>query len=1137
MRGHLGLRNGLFLGVLGAAFVWAGPLAEPPGHAAPAGPAVRQEAEGGQRGRGFGGGPQVQPVEPLRFEYMGPPAGGRVASVVGIAGDPNTYYLGSASGGVWKSTDGGNTFEPIFDQEDTSAIGSLAVAPSNPNIVWAGTGEAWVIRDSDIIGDGIYKSTDAGKTWQHMGLEKTGRIGRIIVNPTNPNIVFACAIGRVTGEQQERGVFRTTDGGATWLKVLFVDPKTGCSGLSMDAHDPNTLFAGTWEVTMHTWGEYSGGPGSGVYVSHDNGTSWNKITTGLPRPPYGKVDVAVAPSDSKRVYALIQTADQGSLWRSDDGGATFTVVSWDRTLIGRAGYYIRIAVNPQDADDVFVLNSGFHRSYDGGATFGGRGGAGRGAPAAAGGRGGAAAAGRGGAAGGGGFGGGGGASCGDCHDVWIDPQHPDRYVLTDDGGANISTGQGGTIRVSLPNAQNYHVAVDNRVPYWIYSNRQDDGTMRGPSTVVAETGNGRLPESAPAAAAGGRGGRGGFGGGRGGRGGGGLAWEANLGGCESGFTIPDPTDADIVWATCYGNKLTRWDAREGTARSVSPWMITLDSPPDKGKYRCHWTAPLAIDPLNHNNVYYGCQVVFKTSNGGQAWTVISPDLSTRDPSKIVSSGGIVGDNLGQFEGEVVFAIAPSPVQEGLIWAGTNDGKLWYTKDGGGTWVDVTKNIPGLPVWGTFSKIEPSTFDAGTAYVAVDAHLMDNLKPYIYKTTDYGQTWTSVTGDLPSSDPLDYVKAVTENPNKRGMLFAGTGHAFYYSMDDGAHWARFREGLPPSPVTWIVVEPRYHDVVVSTYGRGLYILKDITVLEQTGQTTPPPATRLYTPRVGIRQARSGSAEFLLSLASAPSAPVDMEIRDAGGQLVRSEQVQAREGLNRLTWNLQYDPPQLVVLRTTPPQNPHIWDEPRFQGRDTRTITHWGVGPGTATPIAAPGKYTVALKVDGQTLSAPFEVIKDPAIISSDADLVESTKMQVRIRDDLTATSEMVNRMEVSRRQIEDLLKANQGKDELEKPLMDLNQKILNVELQLVTKEDMTSDDKYFVEAYKVYMNLLWFGGAVGTGASDEAGSADYKPRDAAYQILDNIEHDLAAAKADFTTLVNTDIPAFNKTMAGKLPPIK
>src|SRR6185437_654309 len=582
----------------------------------------------------------------------------------GVEGDPSTYYLGAASGGVWKSTDGGHNFAPVFDGQDSMAIGALAVAPSDPNTVWAGTGEAWAIRDIDVMGDGVYKSTDGGATWRNMGLEQTGRIGRIVINPTDPGTVYVCALGRTTGPQQERGVYKTTDGGANWTRSLFVNPDTGCSGLAMDANNPNILLAGTWQVMMKTWGEfsgiwpgYTGTPGSGVYLSKDAGATWTHIpvSAGMPKPPVGKIDVAIAPSDSQRMYALIQTPDQGSLWRSNDGGATWSDVNWDRTLIGRAGYYIRIAVNPQNADDVLVTNSGFHRSYNGGKTFDEpRPRPQPGAPRLD-------------------------ASCGDCHDIWMDPKIPGRYVLTDDGGASIATGKE-VLAVRIPDGQMYHVATDNRVPYWVYTNRQDNGTMRGPSNGPEGTGNGVVPGVAQDPRAAGRGAGRGFG--RGGA----PAWQYALGGCESGFTIPDPTDPNIVWASCYGDEITRYDAREGIARSVSPWMHTLDSQPNLLKYRCHWTPPMAVDPFD-GSVYYGCQVIFHTTDAGQSWKVISPDLSTRNPAQIVSSGGLVGDNLGQFYGDVVFAIAPSPIQRHLLWAGTNDGKLWYTKDGGANWVD------------------------------------------------------------------------------------------------------------------------------------------------------------------------------------------------------------------------------------------------------------------------------------------------------------------------------------------------------------------------------------------------------------------------------------------------------------------
>ena len=1059
-----------------------------------------------QRGGAASGLAQDTPSEPLHFQYMGPPSSGRISAVAGIPGDTTTYYAGAASGGVWKSTDSGRTFVPIFDDQPVQAIGALAVASSDPKIVWAGTGEAWAIRDADVQGDGVYKSTDAGATWKNMGLKDTGRISRIIVHPKNPDIVFVAALGRSTGPQEERGVYRTTDGGATWQRVLFVDPNTGVSGLAMDAVNPDILIAGTWEVVLHTWAMFSGGPGSGIHISKDGGTTWKKIVhPGLPKSPVGKIDVAIAPSNSARMFALIQTPNQGSLWRSDDAGVSWKVVSWDRSLIGRAGYYIRIAVHPTNPDEVLVMNSSSHRSTDGGLTF----------PLAAGG-------------------------CGDCHDVWMDPKNPDHWVTTGDGGMGITTNHAQSFfNVTLPIGQMYHLAIDNRVPYWIYSNRQDDGTMRGPSNSPVPVTNVPTPTyttARPATTGGRGGGGGGEGEGGGGRGGPApTAWQANIGGCESGFTIPDLSNPDIIWATCYGNKVTRFDNRLGQARSVSPWIMTLDSEPNKVKYRAHWTPPLALDPFDQKTVYYGTQVIHKTSNGGQSWTVISPDLSTNDPTRIVSSGGIIGDNLGQFYGEVVFAIAPSKIQRGLIWAGTNDGLIWLTTNGGGNWTNVTKNVAGLPVWGTVRQISPSSFDAGTAYVAVDFHMMDTRGPFIYKTTDFGQSWKKITGDIPASHPLDYVMTVVENPNRKGMLFAGTGHGFYYSMDDGGHWVQFKGGLPASPVTWIEVAPREHDVVVSTYGRGLWLLRDITTLEQADQVRADAPAFLYAPRPGVRQARSGRAEFLYTLKAA--GPVTLEIVDESGSVIRTVNASGRAGMNRGTWDLRREPSQQVALRTTPPDNPHIWDEPRFKGRTTRPIVHWGIqGPQRTGPIAAPGKFTVRLTAGGAPLTRPFEIVKDPAIPSSDADLQANTAMQIRIQKAINETAEMINRLEIVRRQLEDQLKANAGKAALEKALRDFDRKALDVELRLLSRSDLHSDDKWYVEAYKVYLNLLWFFGDVGLGASDVAGGAEYRPTDQAVQILDMLEKELADARTAFNTLMNTDVPAFNKAMAGKVPAV-
>jgi hypothetical protein len=639
-------------------------------------------------------------------------------------------------------------------------------------------------------------------------------------------------------------------------------------------------------------------------------------------------------------------------------------------------------------------------------------------------------------------------------------------------------------------------------------------------------------------------------------GGGGSTWDHGLGGCESGFTLPDPTNPDIVWASCYGNTVTRWDAKTKRARSVAPWIHTLDSPPNELKYRCHWTPPLAVDPFDPKTVYYGCQVIFKTSNGGQSWVVMSPDLSTRDTSRIVSSGGIIGDNLGQFYGEVVFAIAPSPIRRGLIWAGTNDGQLWNTRDGGGSWTNVTKNISGLPAWGTIRQIAPSNFDAGTAYVTVDFHMMDNREPYLYKTTDYGRTWSKITGDLPTGHPLSYVMSVAENPNKRGMLFAGTGNGFYYSRDDGAHWTRIKDGLPAAPVTWITApKARWHDVVVSTYGRGIYVLRDITALEMgatppvvadnaneggDGPNAPPARTtdavRIYPPRAGYREARSGHADFTFAVPSATPEPAKLEILDSTGTVIRTLQANTRAGLNRVVWDLRYDAPTKVDLRTTPPDNPHIWEEPRFKGKQVRPIVHWGIdGPLNAGPLALPGHYSVRLTANGTTTPAErFTVTRATETTMPLADLVASTRAQLRVRDAMNASASLINRIETMRKQLEDQRKQSNADATAVAAVDAMDKKLLDVEMRLLSRTDLHSDDKWYVESYKIYMNLVWLSGEIGTGAGDVAGGADSRPTDAALATLASLEKELAAAKAAFDRVMRDDVAAYNKAMAGKGP---
>jgi photosystem II stability/assembly factor-like uncharacterized protein len=1037
----------------------------------------------------------------FRFRFVGPKVGNRIAAVAGVPGDPSVYYAGAASGGVWKSVDGGNRWAPISDKQSVAAIGALAVAPSQPNTVWAGTGEAWVIRDSDVMGNGIYKSTDAGNTWTHMGLPESGRIGRIVIHPSNPDIVFACVLGRVTGPQQQRGVYRTTDGGQHWERVLFAGENVGCSGLSMDAHDPRTLIAGMWQVEMHIWGEFSGGPGSGVYISHDGGTKWTRLDDkdGLPHAPVGKIDVAIAPTNSKRIYALMQTKDQGSVWRSDDAGEHWRTVNSQRALIGRAGYYIRLAVSSGQDNEVYVANSSFHQSLDSGENFhevrwGG-----------------------------------------DTHDIWVDPKNPDRFVITDDAGMLITTVHGrGFHRVTLPIGQMYHVAVDDQIPYYFYSNMQDDGNMRGPSVPFdsQETG-----------------------------------WDRHMGGCESGFTVPDTADPNIVWATCYGDTVTRWDARYKEPHSVSPWKHTLDSPPNGLKYRCHWTPPLAIDPFDHDTVYYGCQVIFKTTNAGQTWTVVSPDLSEQNPAHIVPSGGLVGDNLGQFYGDVVFAIAPSKIQKGLIWAGTNDGQLWYTADAAAHWSNVTGNLKGMPAHGEITSIAPSSFDPGTAYVSVDLHLEGNPEPYIYKTSNFGKSWKRISGNLPKH-PLSYVRSVTDDPNCAGLLFAGTGNGLYYSLDDGEHWAALQTGLPAAPVSWIVVQPRFHDLVLSTYGRGLFILDDITPLEQMIKRPSDAPVVLFEPRASYRFVRGAEAMLNFSLKSVPKDAVEFEILDSHGSVVRKlKKKESKElvvGINRVKWDMRYDSPRVIALRTVAPDNSHIWEEPRFRDSDSRPITHWGSKPGEVGPIAPPGGYSVRMKVAAQTYTQPLTVLSDPHAPGSSADIELSVKTLLQIRDDISQVSDTVNQIEWQRKQLEvvqtmlrpakkqDKPKAliaeendeedsepaeapplvlNDEQEQRKKQLLaaaeNLDKKLEAVESRLVSQALRNSDDKYFVEPYGVYLDLIWLNAEVGTGGGDVAGSADFAPTETQLNLLQTYETEIAKVDADYQKILQDDFPPFDQ----------
>ena len=965
------------------------------------------------------------PLKSLHFRHLGP-IGNRASAIVGEPGNPLVIYIGAASGGIFKTTNGGVKWTPVFDDQDVSSIGALAIAPSNPSVVWAGTGEPWLIRPDHAMGDGIYKSVNAGKTWTRMGLEATGHIARVIVDPRDPDIVYACAIGQAYRPQRERGVFKTTDGGKTWHESLFVNEGTGCSELSMDAHDPSTLFAGLWSIDIKTWKNDDGGPGGGVYVTHDAGQTWQKLAgDGLPGKDerVGKTAVQVAPGNSSRVYALVE---QGTpvLYRSDDGGKAWKAVNRSHVMAERAPYYVRFAVAPDNDDLLHFMSVSYSVSRDGGETLA--------TPSP--------------------------EPFGDCHDVWIDPLDPKRVLVASDGGGSISLDGAKTwFQAVLPIAQMYHVAVDNQVPYWVYGNMQDGPSYMGPSNNL---------EGAEAGIAAGD-------------------WRS-AGGCEDGFAIPDPQDHDITWAGCYDGQLDRTDMRTGQSRSVMVWPDPAYGwAPVDVKLRFHWTFPIHISPHDHNTVYVGSQFVHRTTDGGQTWKEISPDLTLNDKKHQESNAGMAADNLMTWDGATLFAIAASPLQKGTIWAGTNDGQVQVTRNGGQTWANVTKGIPNLPPWGTVSNIEPSHFDAGTAYVTVDLQQLGNYDPYVYKTSDLGQTWKLISGSVPKS-VSSFAHCVREDPVRKGMLYLGTDNALYVSWDDGGKWTRLRGNLPPAPIYWMEVQPQFHDLVIASYGRGFWILDDVTALRAWDETqgadvhlfAPRPAYR-YRTRQDLRSRDANSAvvgenppygaDITFNLKQAPK-QLEISILGPGNEVVRTmrqvdaakagepedeaekaldkkwagPEIKGAAGFNRVWWDLRYDPLTPVRMRVSPPGEPWVRNGPRGY----RRLTWWAAS--LAAPRVAPGKYTVRLTVDGKSFTQPLEVLRDPSSLGSEQDLRTQVEFLHGMVRQLDEAARMIDHLEWIRLQLEQR-RQQMGDDpaaEASKAITDLEQKAIAAESKLV-----------------------------------------------------------------------------------------
>jgi photosystem II stability/assembly factor-like uncharacterized protein len=1033
-------------------------------------------------GNGFGA---------LHWRYIGP-VGNRVAAVAGVIGDPNVYYAGAASGGLWKTTDGGTYWEPIFDGQSAQSIGAIAVAPSDPNVVWVGTGEQW-IRSHISIGDGIYKSTDAGRTWTKTGLEKSGRFSRIIIHPQNPELVLACTIGTAYGPQAERGVFRTTDGGKTWDRVLFVDENTGCADIAMDPGNPRIVFAGMWQFDIKTWGRFSGGPGSGLYRSADGGQTWTKATgNGLPAHQVGKFGLAISRTNPNRIYALIETsdgvpwkgdeADRGKLWRSDDGGRTWQVMNYDRTLGGRTHYYFRMAVAPDDENETYYLNASYSISLDGGKTSTIQ--QGRSSPG------------------------------GDNHDIWIDPTNAGRMAVANDAGVSITVNRGRTWnRIQLPIAQIYHVTVDNDVPYHVLGNKQDGPSYRGPS-------NSRLT------------GFGGFGGGIS------RSLWATVGGGESGFATPDPVDPTLVWSTASGSGsvggiVVRHNTKTGISRNVEIWPDSpLGYPAADVKYRFNWTMPFLMSPHDHNTLYAGSQFVHMTIDGGTTWKVISPDLTTNDKSKQQISGGLTPDNIGVEYACVVMAIAESPKEKGVIWAGTNDGLIQVTRDGGKSWTNVTKNIPGLPEWGTVYSIDASRFNAGTAYAVFDFHQVNNRDPYAFKTTDYGKTWKPIVNGIPKT-MLSYAHAIKEDPVRQGLLYLGTEGGMFVSFDDGEHWQPLQMNLPHAPVYGITVQENFNDLVIATYGRGFWILDDLAPLQQLTQTVRDANAHLFAPRPGYRflspespvtpaidmtagQNPPYGAAIDYWLKAAPTGDVKIQITDSGGQLVRSMEGTKLAGLNRVYWDLRSDQSREIRLRTKPLYAPEF----------TFNDDGWRPAPdgGRISLLVPPGTYTVKLSAVGQNLSQPLTVRKDPNAGGSDAALRAQIDLTRDLQKDLDSAAAMVNTVELIRSQLANLERVTaEGRDAaaVKQAADALEEKLLHVEDRLIQRRFTGQGQDTTRWPAQLVAKITYLAG--GMGDSDEA------PTSQARDVQADYKKEISALQQELDGVLEKDLTNFNRML--------
>ncbi len=1016
--------------------------------------------------------------EGLEFRAIGPYRGGRVTAVSGVRHDPRTFYFGATGGGVWKTTDGGSNWQVLSDKDfKTGSIGAIAVAESDPNVVYVGTGEE-PIRGNVSNGDGVYKSTDAGRTWKNVGLKDTRQIARVRVHPKNPDLVYVAAQGHVWGPNAERGIFRSEDGGKSWKKILFVDDKTGASDLAMDPANPRILYAAFWQVVRRPWELVSGGPGSSLWKSTDGGDTWKKLTQGLPEGLWGKVGVAVSPATPERVFAFVD-AKHGGLFRSENAGEKFTHVNDEHKVRERAWYYSWIYPDPKNSDTVYLPNVRMHKSIDGGRTFANM-----------------------------------SVPHGDNHDMWIDPDDGARFIVGNDGGATISYngGKSWSTLNNQPTAQFYRVTTDDQFPYWVYGSQQDNSNVAIPSGVVG----GQID----------------------------LTDWHSAGGGESGWMAVDPKDPNIVYAGEYGGQITRYDHRTKQTRNIMAWPQLADGHATKDlKYRFQWNAPIMISPNDPKALYHASQILLRSRDGGETWEEISPDLTRNDREKQGKSGGPIAIDITGVElYSTIFALGESAADPGVIWAGSDDGLVHVTRDNGKTWQNVTPK--GIPEWIQINAIDASPRDKGTAYVAATMYKWDDFRPYLYKTTDYGKTWTKIVNGIPDGA---FTRVVRQDPVRQGLLYAGTEAGLYVSFDDGASWQPFQRNLPYAPVTDLAV--KNDDLVVATQGRAFWILDDLTALRKWDETVAGSAAYLFPPRATVRMdidARGDEDEteaagknmpagvvvdYWLKDAPKPNDRIQLEFLDgdtvlrsysnhkpqqpedlkeqaalAEEQKDRDKPLEPKAGVNRFVWDLRIMKPTLVPKA--------VFNE------------------GTKNPPKiAPGTYSVRLTVGDRTYVQPIELRPHPAGYATAADLKAQHELLRAIRDRLSETHETVLEIRDTREQVDGLgaRAARLGKgDALAKQASGVAQRLTAVEDQLTNPLIVADEDDLNYEP-KLDHDWVYLAAIVA--------SADAKPTPASVEYYGLLKARLDAARAEYKAILDTGVKDFNRAVAeAKIPPV-